>query len=130
MYRSLDAGASYQAVTAIPAEHVQAIASSPDYVNDKTVFAASANQEVFKSVDGGDTWNQYPSGIPPSDLSQVQNFTFVISSQYATDQTLFLGAFGGLGISTDGGETWIEQPTRPPSLTMRLAISPDLPHRH
>jgi photosystem II stability/assembly factor-like uncharacterized protein len=126
MYRSLDAGDSYQAVNAIPPEHVQAIASSPDYVNDRTVFAASANQEVFKSVDGGDTWNQYPSGIPPSDLSQVQNFTFAISSQYETDQTLFLGAFGGLGVSTDGGESWIEHATRPPSLKMGLAISPDM----
>jgi photosystem II stability/assembly factor-like uncharacterized protein len=126
LYRSLDSGASYQAVNAVPSEHVQAIISSPDYVNDSTVFAASANEAVFKSLDGGDTWTQYPTEVEASDLSQVQNYTFAISSQFASDQTLFLGTFSGLAVSTDGGESWIEHATRPPSLTMRLAISPDL----
>ncbi len=126
LYRSQDHGQSYTRVTDIPAEHVEAIITSPAYATDSTVFAASANQASFKSTDGGDTWNQYPTGIPYSNQSAIQNFTYAISSEFETDQTIYLGTFAGLGRSIDGGETWIEFDTRPPSLTMGLAISPDV----
>ncbi|MDH3389327.1 MAG: thrombospondin type 3 repeat-containing protein, partial [Gammaproteobacteria bacterium] len=126
LYRSTDSGASYQIIDAVPAEHVQAIIASPDYGNDSTVFAASANLGVFKSTDSGNNWTQFPTGIPPSNQSAVQHFTFAISSHYATDQTVLLGTFSGLAISSDGGESWIESDTRPPSLTMGIAISPEV----
>jgi len=34
----------------------QTFAISPDYSNDKTVFAYLYNKQLFKSTDGGDTW--------------------------------------------------------------------------
>lgn len=126
LYRSTDAGATYAIVPQVPAEHVQAIIASPAYAADGTVFAASANAGVFKSTDRGNAWTQYPTGIPYVDQSSVQHYTFAISSQFAVDRTVLIGTFGGLGLSTDGGATWVELDTRPPSLVMSLAVSPNL----
>ncbi|MEM7254877.1 MAG: YCF48-related protein, partial [Pseudomonadota bacterium] len=126
LFRSEDFGFNYQLNGSIPSEHVQAIVASPSYATDNTVFAASANEGVFRSTNGGDNWTEFPHNIPFSGQSAVHNLVLDISPDFAIDATVLVGTFSGLGISTDGGETWRELDTRPPTLTMGLAISPNV----
>ena len=83
---------------------VAALALSPDYANDRTVFAGLRGRGIYRSIDGGETWQ-------PSGLSDQVIVDLAISPAYATDHTLFAAAGlspAGFNIyrSTDGGATW------------------------
>ena len=111
---------------------VAALALSPDYANDRTVFAGLRGRGIYRSIDGGETWQ-------PSGLSDQVIVDLAISPHYATDQTLFAAAGlspAGFNIfrSTDGGATW-----QTPYLTpypygfkplIGLSISPDFASDH
>jgi photosystem II stability/assembly factor-like uncharacterized protein len=77
------------------------LAFSPAYVTDQTLFALAWDEGLFKSTDGGTTWN--PTGLS-GDLS-----TFAVSPGYAHDQTVIAASrtSGQLHLSTDGGGSWI-----------------------
>jgi photosystem II stability/assembly factor-like uncharacterized protein len=72
------------------------------YVGQGTPGEASGG--VFKSVDGGSTWNDMTSGLP-TDFS-VHAIAIAIDpvTTMATLYVAFLG--GGMSISTDGGNSW------------------------
>ncbi len=111
---------------------VAAIVMSPNYANDLTVFAGLRGHGVYRSTDGGSTWQ--PLGLPDQVIIDL-----VISPNFATDHTLF--AATGLGSSgyivyrsTDGGATW-----QPPYVTpysygfkplISLSISPNYSNDH
>ncbi|NTU66137.1 MAG: hypothetical protein HGB05_22705, partial [Chloroflexi bacterium] len=111
---------------------VAALALSPDYANDHTVFAGLRGRGIYRSIDGGETWQ-------PSGLSDQVIVDLAISPAYATDHTLFAAAGlspAGFNIfrSTDGGATW-----QTPYLTpypygfkplIGLSISPDFASDH
>ena len=98
------------------------IASSPDYANDKTLFAAwtpgrpqasggplgSQAGQLFASTDGSLTWGRVQGGLPPHLFVNALAF----SPDYARDQTLFAallspeGRGGGLYVSSDAGRSW------------------------
>ncbi len=81
---------------------VQAMALSPAYAQDRTVFVGTRYQGVLKSTDAGATWTTASTGLTISDVR-----TLAISAAYATDSTLFAGtAGGGVFRSTDGGRNW------------------------
>ncbi len=78
------------------------LAVSPNYKNDKSLFAAGG-EGVFKSVDRGASWQQ------KGQQSLTGHFIFAIalSPNYESDQTLIVSVKGnGLFKSTDGGETF------------------------
>jgi len=83
-------------------EHVsvRSLAVSPDYGNDRTVFAGLYyNEGLARSTDGGSDWTR---------VFEAGNFVAVaVSPEYASDGTV-LAASRGKGIyrSTDRGETW------------------------
>lgn len=61
------------------------------------LYLAADRDGVFKSTDGGITWNKVSANL--------QNIT--LTSLIAVDETLFLGTLGnGLLKSINGGETW------------------------
>jgi hypothetical protein len=64
------------------------------------VDSASANGDVYKSIDGGTTWTASLSvaGVPFVDLA--------VSPSYATDNTVVALAAGQVYISVDGGATF------------------------
>ncbi len=111
---------------------VAALAMSPDYANDRAVFAGLRGRGVYRSIDGGETWQ-------PSGLSDQVIVDLAISPHYATDRTIFAAAGlspAGFNIyrSTDGGATW-QTPYRTPYAygfkpLMRLSISPDFANDH
>ncbi|MEJ2749568.1 MAG: hypothetical protein P8183_16930, partial [Anaerolineae bacterium] len=101
VYRSTDGGKNWNEVLGNLA--VSALAVSPNFANDQTVWTAVSNYStslgIYRSQDGGDTWNPLASGINAQSIVPSPNF--------AIDQTLFAGTpTGGLQKSINGGASW------------------------
>jgi hypothetical protein len=87
---------------------------SPDFANDRTVFALQYGS-IFKSIDGGNTWRYlYPPGgaacqSPPREESVWE---LALSPAFVTDNTMYFTVNDDspfearLYVSSDGGETW------------------------
>ena len=80
---------------------VTALAISPAFANDRTIFASVFSQGTYRSTDAGASWQQ----IYPRDASAIG-----ISPAFKQDQTLFLSTYTGtphlITMSRDGGQTW------------------------
>ncbi len=105
VFRTIDRGETWRQVNTGILETVEhasvwALAVSPDYANDRTVFAGLFyNGGLFRTTDGGDHWTQV---IPEGNIIAV-----AVSPNYADDGTLFAASLGeGVYRSTDRGETW------------------------
>jgi photosystem II stability/assembly factor-like uncharacterized protein len=92
----------------------QALAISPNFQNDGVAFGGEWADErgggqsglgIFKSTDGGQTWQSFSSGTEGVMYSAAVHI-FAFSPGFGTDQTVFAGTWGGLFRSTDGGATW------------------------
>jgi hypothetical protein len=80
-------------------KYVSAIAISPHFVIDHTLFIASDGVGIYKSIDAGQHWNV----VYDSNAFQ----TLLFSPNFATDQTIYSGEDGsGVYRSKDGGATW------------------------
>ena len=119
VYRSRDGGATWQKVL-FKNEDVGAIDLAFDPVDSKVVYAtlwnvrrppwfiyAPANGPgagIFKSLDGGTTWNEISSGIPVEGRGHIgiavapSNRTRIYAAVDAKD--------GGIFASSDAGATW------------------------
>ncbi len=103
---------------------VRALAFSPDYALDQTVFAAQGSKYTgyYRSTDAGATWENL--------LGIYTNASIAVSPDFIHDQTVFVtGADSGeLRRSTDAGDTWQEivtwDWTRGGNL---IALPPDYP---
>lgn len=129
VFYSNDSGVTFTSKTNnLPAEAINTLAVSPDYLNDRTVYCTSVTQAVFKSTDGGDSWTYYQSGASITKQTTALNefSELQISRAYATDKTVFLSAFDGLFITRNGGTSWIQRQTRSNVIT-GIALSPNFP---
>lgn len=110
----------WEAIAAREGGTVSALAFSPSFTNDRTVFAATL-AGVYRSTDGGASWRNVSRGLASPFVDAI-----AVSPAYAGDRTVFAGGReGGVSRSTDGGETWQPLPfvsTPPPSVTA-LVIS-------
>ncbi|HUW14652.1 MAG TPA: hypothetical protein VM537_33335, partial [Anaerolineae bacterium] len=78
-----------------------ALAISPDFGKDETLFAA-VESGIFRSTNGGRAWREVPF---PVELAPV--LSLALSPAYATDGTLFAGTEAhGLFVTRDRGQTW------------------------
>jgi photosystem II stability/assembly factor-like uncharacterized protein len=124
LYRSVDAGLHWKKLVKPPGVGVvRRLAVSPGYASDATVLFGTGAQGTYRSLDGGNTWQELHGGLP----GKISAASLAFSPEYATDRTIFVGT-GKHGVfrSTDGGDHW--QPASV-GLTMpevrALAISPD-----
>jgi len=111
---SLNRGVSWQRLHAgLPTcANVNALAFSPRFAHDRTVFAGLSERHgrsggVYKSTDAGTTWHAVNSGIgfDPNVGPDVR--ALAVSPDFAADQTLYAGTDGfGVFRSTDGGASW------------------------
>ncbi len=99
--RSTDGGLSFSMVGNINGQPVVYLAISPDFAADKTLYAG-VKDGVYKTVDGGKTWQPSGNGIP---LMQEES-KLAISPNYKVDQTVFAGTTAGLFVTRDGGKSW------------------------
>ncbi len=101
LFRSTDAGASWQRLRPSSEVVTTAVAVSPTFASDRSVFAA-VKGGILRSSDGGDTW--YTSGFPaPPPLFSC----LAVSPDFERDGVLLAGTLeDGVFSSADRGLRW------------------------
>jgi photosystem II stability/assembly factor-like uncharacterized protein len=99
--KSTDGGLSFSMVGNVNGQPVVYLTISPDFATDKTLYAG-VKDGVYKTVDGGQTWQLTSKGIP----SMGEDSKLAISPNYKVDQTVFAGTVAGLFVTRDKGESW------------------------
>lgn len=111
IFRSTDRGRSWAEVLRTPGKYMQSLALSPTFAEDGTGFTSSArggnNSEVFRTTDGGLTWEIVTGELQFS----LYGAELAISPDFATDQTVWAGTEQGLWLSRDAGNSWERQST-------------------
>lgn len=101
LLRSRDGGANWQTVQAgLDTGYVHALAISPDYAADGTLYTAEVGG-LFRTSNAGDLWERV-SDLPAG--TSVRTIAF--SPDFGNDRTIALGTGGGLVLTRDGGKTW------------------------
>jgi len=127
VYRSDDGGETWTLSLSIY-RGMRSLAVSPAFAADQTLFAADGRSLVFRSTDGGGTWEEV-SRIAPVGGASDADVWLSISPAYPADPTLWASVEGGVAYrSTDGGLTW--EPFDPGfelDWMARLVPNPDYP---
>ena len=103
IFRSTDGGESFSFVENI-SNIIDSLVISPDFSSDKTLYASVRGGGVYKTVDGGYTWQPASNGIALKE--EKKNIKLAISPSYQVDQTVFAGTTEGLFETKDGGQNW------------------------
>ena len=106
VFRSTDGGRSWTNLShGLGSPFVDAIAVSPDFDQDQTVFAGGREGGVSRSTDGGQTWEPLPfwSARPPAITA------LAVSRTFRQDGIVYAGAEDGLVYRTaTRGRSWSE----------------------
>lgn len=109
-----------------PLMHIYALAVSPDFQTDHTIFAASQSG-LYRSMDGGQTWQYAYASLELA--APLPTTTLALSPGFVSDGSLFAGVSGGVLRSTDRGGTWQVAVLPSPGPTISaLAVSPAFQH--
>jgi len=110
LWRSADGGASFEDAR-LPQDDVFSVAVSPA---DGTVYAGCEPSMLFRSRDGGTTWEELSSmreipsaptwSFPPRPWTS--HVRWIAPSPHDADRLLVGIELGGVMLSEDGGETW------------------------
>lgn len=124
---SSDGGENWENVKVpSPPPVVSALAVSPNFTEDGTLFAATMEDGVLYSSDRGRRWASWNFG-----LLDLNTFCLALSPNFANDETLFVGTQSGIFRSTNGGRAWreVNLPIGFESV-LSLAISPNFIRDH
>ncbi|MBN2391375.1 MAG: hypothetical protein JXR84_11655 [Anaerolineae bacterium] len=105
VFRSTDDGLTWQIVLAPPSTLLYDIAAVRDADDNLVVFAVGFSPDVpavWRSADGGDTWEQANTGL----LDYTDLYHVYPSPNFAVDHTVYMTCYGPPHRSTDGGLTW------------------------
>lgn len=101
IHASTDTGESFRFVRfAIPGGKVENLTFSPDFATDRTLYATTFGEGLFRSRDAGKTWTYF--ALKGKHLFSGPSF----SPNFADDQTMFAPAVDGIYRSADGGKNW------------------------
>ncbi len=123
LYRTTDSGRSWEPCGGgLTNPFVEAVAASPQYTDDHTVFLGTRDGTLFRSTDGGHSWTCLGWLGERSAVIAV-----VISPNYSEDGTVLAGTFeDGVYRSHDRGATWTSSNFGLLDLSvMAMSISPD-----
>ncbi|MCD6291469.1 MAG: hypothetical protein J7M34_13280 [Anaerolineae bacterium] len=102
VYRSTNGGRAWRGMgEGLEDKVVQALAISPNYAHDHTLFAGTEANGVYRSMDGGLTWSPSGAGTEGTTVN-----TLWVSPNFAQDRLVLAGTASGILHSTDGGDTW------------------------
>ncbi|MCE7984941.1 MAG: hypothetical protein DYG89_27525 [Caldilinea sp. CFX5] len=122
LFQSEDGGTSWQEVTGWAGFGlINAIAPSPDFAADQTLFVAT-NEGVFRSQDGGASWASSTFG-----LLDLEILCLACAPNFAENELLWAGsALGGLYRSRNGARSWRDSGQGLPDMAIQcLAVSPN-----
>jgi hypothetical protein len=113
-----------------------ALAVSPDFAADGVALAGTGTMGkrgnawglgIFRSSDEGQTWQPTSPDLSSSGSSGAI-YSYAFSPDFAVDQTVFAGTWGGLFKSVDGGQSWQWVQSAffgPPGSITEVAVAPD-----
>ncbi|MEZ4734196.1 MAG: hypothetical protein R3E79_44445 [Caldilineaceae bacterium] len=122
LFQTQNSGAIWQEVTAWAGLGlINAIAVSPNFLVDKTLFVATA-EGVFRTQDGGHTWESSTFG-----LLDLEILCLACASNFAESELLWAGsALGGLYRSRNAARSWRESGQGLPDTAIQcIAVSPN-----
>jgi len=131
IFKSTNGGASWSPVnTGIGVNFIDAIAISPNFISDSTVFVGSSSG-VYKSTNGGVNWTQKINGmgflgININSIAISPNYDNIFGITGTASKTIFVGTGIGVYKSTDGGDNWSPINTFLTNTDIKsLAVSPN-----
>jgi len=111
--------------------NIRSLAISPDYESDHTLFVTTWYEAIFRSTDGGKSWEKYEKGITKNSQADSDRYRsphfrdLKISNSSDRSKTIFLAGFDGLFKSVNDGIDWLQLETLPVSQIKGLAVSKD-----
>ncbi len=112
IFRSTNGGKDFSLVGNL-GHSIHSLAISPDFASDRTLYAGVSGG-VYKTVDGGETWQTASNGLVilkrKVDLDQTWKdpIYLTISPGYKVDETIFAGTAQGLFVTKDRGKSWVK----------------------
>jgi len=102
VFTSTDGGESWMSASqGLPKAEIVSLVVSPNYAEDRTAYAWFQYQGLYRTTNGGRSWEQV------KDEEDWYAQSMALSPDFAASQTLFVGAmYGNLHRSDDGGLTW------------------------
>jgi len=83
------------------------LAISPSYGTDDTLFAATESAGLYRSSDGGETWNSASRREKAVDTALVGTVNeILVSPGFASSPDVLVLVPDGVRLSRDGGQTW------------------------
>ena len=133
IWQTADGGQSFQpAVRGMGKRSVMSLAISPNYQADRTLWASTWHEGVFRSTDGGASWNRQSRGLKQHSQADTKLYKsphfsdLKISPTFSEDRTLLLAGFDGVFKSTDGGGSWRDLNIGKGAMSIRnIAVSPN-----
>lgn len=112
LFRSTDLAAGWEYLVTQDATNISAIAISPDFGSDGTLFVGRYINGAARSEDGGDTWTPINDGLAfQFEWTRREDYvarltTMAVSPDFANDRTVYAGVRAYLFTSTDAGDVW------------------------
>lgn len=97
-------------------ENINTFEVSPDFENDRTMFASIRGAGAIRSDDGGNNWIAINEGLDfvgrwagdPNGGNFRRDVVLAVSPNFSTDNTVYAGSPAGKGlfVSNDRGKSW------------------------
>jgi len=102
---SHDLGATFALATLPVKAHILALALSNAFEADRIGLAATAQDGVLRTADGGATWHAWNFGLLDLGVNAL-----ALSPAFGSDATCYAATDHGVFVSSNGGRAWTELP--------------------